>query len=275
LLLMPAWRPGGRLCVKIASVYPDNSAARLAPVQALVLLADSTTGAALALPDGKELTLRRTAAASALAARYLASPGAAELLMVGTGALAPHLVAAHCEVRPIRNVQVWGRTPERARACADVLASRLPGVGVSVASDVEAAARSADIVSCATTTTEPIIRGRWLKVGAHLDLVGAYLPETREADSDAIARGRLFVDTYEGAQQEAGDILIPMQEGRITFDHVRGDLRALVEKRVAARSAPDEITIFKSVGCALEDLAAAELALERHLAAAERLAREL
>jgi alanine dehydrogenase len=261
LLLMPAWQPGGPLGVKIATVFPDNARHSLPSVFASVLLLDGETGRPLALLDGPSLTLRRTAAASALAADYLARPDSTRLLMVGTGALAPHLVAAHRALRPIEETMIWGRDPAKARA----LAARLCGDGGAARPvvDLAAAAAEADIVSCATLAREPLVRGEWLRPGAHLDLVGGYTPEMREADDAAVARASVYVDTIAGATREAGDIVQPLRSGVLAEHDIRGDLFALARGEAPGRRSADEITLFKSVGTALEDLAAARLALAR------------
>jgi ornithine cyclodeaminase len=177
------------------------------------------------------------------------------------GALAPHLVAAHGAVRPIREVRVWGRRPEKAAA----LAARLDSAGrrVTAVSDLEAAVRDADVVSCATLSRDPLVHGEWLRPGTHLDLVGGYTPEMREADDEAIRRATVFVDTRAGALAEAGDLVQPLRAGILREEDVAGDLADLVLGRCAGRRTPDEITMFKSVGTALEDLAAARYALER------------
>jgi ornithine cyclodeaminase len=259
LLLMPAWQPGRALGVKVATVFPGNASRGLSAVQASYLLLDPETGRPCALMDGAVLTRRRTAAASALAATYLARPDSVSLLMVGTGSLAPHLVAAHAAARPIREVRVWGRSPDKAAA----LAARLDraGLGVAVVEDLESGVRSADIVSCATLSAEPLVRGAWLRPGTHLDLVGGFTPAMREADDEAVRRSRVFVDTP-AALQEAGDIVQPMQSGVLRAEDV-ADLFDLVRGRRPGRQGDGEITLFKSVGAALEDLAAARMALER------------
>jgi ornithine cyclodeaminase len=258
LLLMPAWQTGQHVGVKVVTVFPGNGARNLPAVMGNYFLLDGSTGAPLALIDGQALTARRTGAASALAADYLARKDASRLLMVGTGALAPHLVRAHATVRPIREVAVWGRTPEKARR----LASELDGRGLAVrhAPDLEAAVGEADIISCATMTIEPLIRGAWLRPGQHLDLVGGFTPAMREADDEAARRARVYVDTRDGALTEAGDVVQPVAGGVIAAEDVAGDLFELTRGEVAGRGAEDEITFFKSVGSALEDLAAARLA---------------
>ena len=260
LLLMPAWNRSF-IGVKTATVFPGNRDRDLASVLASYLLLDGTTGAPLALIDGRELTLRRTAAASALASRYLSRADSGTLLMVGTGALAPHLIRAHCRVRPIRDVLVWGRTPEKARALAAGI--DLPGVTARAMPDLAKAAMDADVISCATMAREPLIRGAWLTPGVHIDLVGGFTPEMREADDKALQVARVFVDTRVGAMQEAGDIVDPIGRGAISEAAVLGDLFDLARGHRRGREKTSDITLFKSVGTALEDLAGAALAFSR------------
>src|SRR5688500_18524002 len=190
LLLMPAWTgatsPESFLGVKIVSVFPDNGARGLPSVIGTYLLMDGATGAPLAALDGTRLTLWRTAAASALAARYLAGADATSMVMVGAGALAPFLIRAHMSQRPIREVTVWNRRPETAHRLSATLAAE--GLPVRAAEDLETAVREADIVSCATLATAPLVKGAWLKAGAYLDLVGAFKPGMREADDEALQR---------------------------------------------------------------------------------------
>lgn len=262
LLLMPAWQTaaGGFAGVKIVSVVPDNPSRALPTVIGSYLLLSALTGAPLALIDGVSLTLRRTAAASALAARHLARPDARRLVMVGSGALAPHLVAAHRAVRPIAEVVVWSRTPENARA----LAARLAGDGLDATAteDLDAAVATADIVSCATLSRVPLVHGAALPPGCHVDLVGGFLPTMREADDEAVRRARVYVDT-DAALVEAGDLTQPLENGVLTRDAISGDLAGLCRGTVAGRSGAEEITLFKSVGTAIEDLAAAILVHQR------------
>jgi len=260
LLLMPAWQAGRGLGIKIVTVFPDNARRSLPAVYGTYLLLDAATGMPLALLDGTALTLRRTAAASALAADYLARPDSTVHLMVGTGALAPHLVAAHAAVRPIRQTRIWGRDPQKAAA----LAARLVAAGTAAApvADLEAAAAGSDIITCATLAQEPLIRGAWLRPGTHLDLVGGYTPEMREADDAAVARARVYVDT-DAALHEAGDIVQPLRSGHLVQERIVGDLFGLARGTCPGRGDAAEITLFKSVGTALEDLAAAQLAVNR------------
>jgi ornithine cyclodeaminase len=261
LLLMPAWQSGRHIGVKVVTIFPENGEQGLPSVMGAYLLLDGKTGSPIALIDGPTLTLKRTAAASALASSYLSRPDCERLLMVGTGALAPYLVSAHAAVRPICNVLIWGRTPDKAVK----LAKRLDRTDFRVAAteDLEAATRGADIISCATLSRDPLVRGDWLRPGQHLDLVGAFRPDMRESDDQAIRRARVFVDTRDGATKEAGDILQPIENRVFDPIDVAGDLFDLTRGERAGRRYYDQITLFKSVGTALEDLAAAELAAER------------
>ena len=260
LLLMPAWRTEGMLGVKLVTVYPDNAQRGVAVVNALYVLMDGDTGAPLAIIDGEELTLRRTACASALASRYLSRTDARSLLMVGYGRLAPHLIAAHAAVRPLETISIWGRNDERARALATELEPHYERV--SVADDLASALAAADIVSCATLATSPLIHGRDLHAGQHVDLVGAFTPEMAEADPEALQRARVFVDTYDGARREAGDILQAIAAGALSDADLVADLAELATGDAEGRRLTEDITLFKSVGTALEDLAAAELVIE-------------
>lgn len=261
LLLMPAWNEGGGLGVKVVTVFPGNPARGVPTVGALYLLLDRQTGHARAVLDGEALTLRRTGAASALAARYLARPDARTLLVVGTGQLAPHMARAHAGVQAFERVLVWGRDPAKARA----LAGALQGLAarVEAAPALPEAVAQADLITCATTAAEPLVRGEWVRPGTHVDLVGGFTPAMREADDALVARGRLFVDTYAGALAEAGDLVQPLRAGVIAREAVLAELATLARGEHPGRTGPEEITVFKSVGTALEDLAAAELAYSR------------
>ena len=270
LLLMPAWTRGakGHLGIKLVTVFPDNGKRGLPSIYGQYLLLDGATGAPLALLDGTMLTKRRTACASGLASRYLSRPQSRRLLMIGTGALAPQLIRVHAKVRPIDEVAIWGRRPAQAQALARELADSLPrALGRSLAvrpvSDRREAVAAADIISCATLSKTPLIEGDWLREGQHVDLVGAYTTEMRESDDRAVGRARVYVDTRAGALKEAGDIVQPLANGTIGADAVVGDLFELACGERSGRRAGDAttITLFKSVGAALEDLAAAELAI--------------
>ena len=266
LLLMPAW-DAASLGVKIVTVFPRNPARGLASVSALYLLMDVASGHPLALIDGETLTLRRTAAASALASLYLSRPDSRTLLAVGPGRLAPYLVAAHCAARPIARVLVWGR--DRARAAAMAAALVRDGIAAEPCAVLDAGLAAADIVTCATTAREPVVRGALVRPGTHVDLVGAFTPEMRESDDALIAAARVFVDTRAGALREAGDLMHAIDSGAIGREHVRAELAELCTGRHHGRQAAGEITVFKSVGTALEDLCAARLVYERAVSARE------
>lgn len=255
-LIMPAWVPGGPYVVKIVNIAPGNSAKGLPGLHSTVLLHDGATGRPLALIDGDTVTARRTAAASALAASYLARRDAGHLLVVGAGRVAELLPAAFAAVRPIQRVSVWARRPDAARALA--ARWRRQGFDARLASSLEGAAGEADIISCATLSTEPVIQGEWLRAGSHLDLIGSFTPAMREAD-DACFRGAgLYIDTEE-ALIKSGDLLGPLSRGVFDRQGVRGTLKSLCRGEAAGRRDPAERTVFKSVGTAVEDLTAATL----------------
>jgi alanine dehydrogenase len=259
ILLMPAWTNSGERFIghKLVNVFPDNAKLGKPSVNGSYVLMSGDTGETLAVMDGTALTLWRTAAASALAARYLAREDASHLVMVGAGALAPHLVRAHRVVRPIERVTLWNRS--RSRAIATAFALSTAGIEPVIADDLEAAVREADIVSCATLSEKPLIRGAWLKKGAHVDLVGAFTPQMREADDAAIRRARIYVDCRASAPKGSGDIAIPLRKKIIGLKDIQGDLYELCRGKKKGRKRKDEITLFKSTGIALEDLAAALL----------------
>lgn len=254
---LAAWQPGEGLGIKLTTVFPANT--DRPTVQALVVMFDSSTGSPIALLDGTELTYRKTAADSALGARYLARHDARTLLMVGAGGLAAHLVAAHRTVRPsIERVLVWNRTPARA----EVLTAHI-GEVAEVVTDLDTAINLADVISTATMTREPLVSGRLLKQGTHLDLVGAFRPDHREVDDDAVTRSAIFVDDREATLTEGGDLVIPMTAGLITSGHVRGDLWQLCRGEVAGRTDDETITLFENGGGGHLDLMAARCALAR------------
>lgn len=253
LLLMPAWQAHEDLGVKIVTVSPQNSQRGLPGVQGLYLYLDAETGTPQALMDARTLTNARTAAASALAASYLAGKGTRSMLMVGTGSLAPYLIQAHAALRPIEKVLIWGRT----KAKAERLAMALEGLEGEVVESVESAVPEVDLISTATFATAPLISGRLLKPGQHLDLVGAFRPDMREADDAAVQRARVFVDVLESGLRESGDIVQPLKNGSLKSSEIQGDLFSLCQAGQFARQSPEEITLFKSVGHALEDLVAA------------------
>lgn len=267
LLCMPAFNPQGGATVKLSTLSPENPAVGLPVIQAAIIVF-SRSGTPVAMLDGTAVTRLRTAAASALASRYLSRPDSAHLAIIGTGALAPTMAQAHCAVRPIRTVSIWGRSPERVAKTATAIRGLLAEhVEVRIARSAEESVATADVVSCATSSPTPLIRGSWLRPGTFVDAVGSFSPSKRETDDDVVLRARIFVDTIEGALAEAGDILDPLARGVIDRGRLEGELADLVSGRMKGRGHPQEITLFKSVGTALEDLAVSEFLLA---AAAQR-----
>ena len=256
-LLMPAWMPGGPYGVKIINIAPGNAARGLPALHASYLLHEAGTGRPLALIDGDELTARRTAAASALAASSLARAAARRLLVVGAGRVAALLPHAYREVRTLGRVEVWARKPAAAAALAT--GWREAGIDADAVTDLAAAVAKADIVSCATLANAPLIRGVWLCEGSHLDLIGSFTPQMREADDDCLRGASVYVDTEE-ALAKSGDLLGAIASGAFAATALRGTLATLSRGEVAGRRDERERTVFKSVGTALEDLAAAMLA---------------
>ncbi len=268
LLLMPAWHETGvsetgHIGVKVVSVFPNNDARAKPTIGGAYLLLSGATGEVDAVMDAPSLTLWRTAAASALAASYLARPQASHLVMVGAGSLAPHLIKAHAAVRPIKKVTIWNRNGAKAKTLAAELSAAMSKLDISASDDLEAAIRAADIVSAATLSREPLIRGAWLSPGVHVDLVGGYTPAMREADDEAVRRSAVFVDTREGATREAGDIVQPLERKVITREDIKADLFDLCRNIHPGRESETQITLFKSVGTAIEDLALATLVYRR------------
>ena len=263
LLLMPAWIPGRYMGVKMATVFPGNSNRGLPAIFGNYILSSGRTGEMKALIEGGELTARRTAAASALASGYLSREDARELLIVGTGRLAINLAQAHSVSRQIERVHIWGRSSAKADALCEELGAM--GINAHPVDNLEEAARTADIVSCCTLSSDPVVCGDWLKAGSHLDLVGGFKPTMRETDNRAIERSSVFVDTRAGATKEAGDITQPMAQGILDESGILADLYDLANGWHIGRARDEEITLFKSVGAACEDLAGAILAYEKAL----------
>ncbi|MCC2612864.1 bifunctional Delta(1)-pyrroline-2-carboxylate/Delta(1)-piperideine-2-carboxylate reductase [Neorhizobium petrolearium] len=260
MLLMPAWVPGDHIGVKILNLFPDNHLRALPTIIGSYLLSSGKTGEMLAIVEGGELTARRTAATSALAARYLAREESETMLMVGTGRLSLNLIQAHAVTRPLKRFLVWGRGYEKAEETSKE--ARGLGFDAVAVDDLGAAACQADIISCATLSSQPLIRGEWLKPGTHLDLVGAFKPSMRESDDEAVRRSFVFVDTRAGAAQEGGDIVQPLASGILAMEDIKAELAELARGKHPGRTRVDEITLFKSVGAALEDLAGAILAYQ-------------
>lgn len=256
LLVMPAWQGGKAIGLKAVTFFPDNAAKGKPTINAGYLLFDGADGAALAAVDGDSMTERRTAATSALAADHLARRDAKVLLVCGTGQVASVLAEAHASVRAYEKIMIWGRSPEKAaKRAAELAAAGLPA---TLCCDLEAGCRAADVVSCATASTTPLILGKWLAEGTHLDLIGAFKADMRESDTQAITQARVFVDGRDGAML-SGDLAAPAAEGVFAAGDIAGDLAEVV-RGTAGRGSDAERTVFKSVGLSSEDLVAAMLA---------------
>lgn len=257
LLIMPAWQLGALLGIKTVSIAPGNAEHGLPGLFSSYTLFDASTGQPLAMMDGNEITSRRTAAASALAASRLADPASRHLLVVGSGRVASLLPDAYRAALPgIGQVSVWARRPEAAQP----LVEQWRGIGIeaNAVPELADACRQADIVTCATLAREPLIRAEWLKPGSHLDLIGGFTPQMREAHASCFVNAELWVDTDE-ALRKSGDLLQPLTEGLITPACIRGDLAKLCRLAPGAAHQPGQRSVFKSVGTGLEDLAAARL----------------
>jgi len=251
---LPGWAPGGPIVVKMVGVFPQN--AGLHPpqpaVQGLVVLFDGATGAAQLAADGAAMTARKTAADSALGSQILSREDAEDLLIVGAGALAPHFIKAHLAARPsLKRTVIWNRTTSKAELVAAQL--RTEDIEIAVGEDLDACVARADVISCVTMSDKPLIKGRLLRPGCHLDLVGAYLPTLREADDVAISGARIFVDSRSN-MEGGGDLRQAVQSGAIAWSDVRADLFELVTEKMQGRTTGDEITLFKNNGGAHLDL---------------------
>jgi ornithine cyclodeaminase len=258
LLLMPAWTDNQTepfMGVKIVSVVPENGTRNLPSIYGVYYLMNGQTGEPLLTIDGARLTVWRTAAASALASSYLSRKDSKVLTMIGSGALSPFMIMAHMAVRPIEEVFLWNHNIRNAHALAEKL--RAEGIPVTSHPDLVTAVGKSNIVSAATLTKTPLIHGNWVKPGTHIDTVGAFTPEMRETDDVLVTKATIFCDTFAGALKEAGDLVIPINSGVINKEHVVGDLFSLTRGEHPGRKSADEITYFKSVGTALEDLAGA------------------
>ncbi len=258
--MMPSWQAGSDIGIKLVTVTPESYKFDLPSIQGTYVLFDAVRGCVKATMDAPALTAKRTAAASALASRFMSRPNSRKLLMVGTGTLSSQLIRAHASVRPIEEVIIWGRNPEKAQAIAEL--DSLSGFNIRVADDLSQAINEVDIVSVATMSKEPLIMGDWLQEGQHLDLVGAYRPDMREADDECIRRCRIVVDNYTGACKETGDIATPLANGVLQKDEICADLFQLCREERTFERKDKDITLFKSVGHALEDLAAAQLVVK-------------
>ncbi|RYD61520.1 MAG: ornithine cyclodeaminase family protein [Verrucomicrobiaceae bacterium] len=253
--MLPSWNEDV-IALKAFTYFPQNEA----PFRSLyskILVFDRANGVPLALVDGASVTYWRTAGVSALAADILARKDASTLLLLGTGRLAPYLIRAHASVRPIQRVQVWGRDPDKARALASAAAAEHPGISFEVAGDIQATCGEADVIVAATGSPDILVRGAWIKPGTHTDFLGNHHADRRECDTELVTRSTVYVDTRANCFREAGEILLPIAEGVFSQEQVVGELSDLCRGTVPSRTRDEEITLFKSVGCALGDLCGA------------------
>ncbi|MEX0298959.1 MAG: ornithine cyclodeaminase family protein [Kordiimonas sp.] len=259
-LVMPSWHTEKFIGTKLVTVMPENTKVNLPTISGLYALFEIETGQPVLLMDAPELTARRTTAVSALAARYLAREDAKTLLVVGSGTLAEHMVPAHSAVRSYTDIMIYGRTDSKTEALAEKLQGQ--GYPVRAVLDVEVAARQADVIACATTSYTPVIKGDWLKDGCHLDLVGAFRADMQEVDDEAVIKSDLYADTWAGVLAEGGDIVIPKAKGLLDEQSFKAELADLVCGKKPGRQDKKSITLFKSVGTAISDFAAADLAYD-------------
>lgn len=265
MLLMPSWTGDAERSyagIKVATVHPENHLLNAPSIHALYYLMDGQTGAPLATMDATRITLWRTACASALASSYLSRTDSSIMTMVGSGNLAPYFIRAHMAVRPITKVHLWNHNIRNAQILADKLQAE--GLPVTAHPDLVSAVEESDIISTATFSTTPLVFGKWLKPGAHVDGAGAFTAERRETDDEVVKRAKIYCDTKAGAMREGGDIAMPLKDGVIEESDVLGDLHDLTRGTVAGRQNESDITFFKSVGHALEDLAAAIVIHEKN-----------
>ena len=255
LLLMPAWNPSKTAGVKIVTVSPENGQFELPSIQGTYIYFDAIKGSIKAILEAKSLTVKRTAAASALASSFLSKEDSNSLLMIGTGALSTNLIKAHASVRPIKKVFIWGRNFQKAQAICEQLKDE--NFEIHPIHSIEDRISAVDIISCATLSKLPLVLGKHLKNGQHIDLVGAYKKDMREADDETISKASVFIDTFQGGLKESGDIVIPLQSGILKEGDIKADLFQLCSNQKRGRVSSEEITVFKSVGHALEDLSAA------------------
>jgi 1-pyrroline-2-carboxylate reductase [NAD(P)H] len=260
--LLPAWNDSV-IGVKAFTYFPGNEAAGYASLYSKILLFDRNHGVPLALVDGTAVTYWRTAAVSALAARHLSRPDAASLLLLGTGRLAPFLIAAHLAVRALKRVYLWGRDGAKVAALQSRLRSSHPGVEFIGVEDLAGCAGLADIIVSATGAATPLLQGAWVGAGCHVDLLGNHSPDRRECDSALIANSTVYVDSMDNVLREAGELLIPIAEGVFSAGAIGGELKDLCRATAPGRSEAGQITVFKSVGTALSDLIAAQLVLQK------------
>lgn len=253
--MLPSWNDQV-IALKAFTYFPHNQAPQRS-LYSKILVFDRANGVPLALVDGASVTYWRTAGVSALAADFLARKDASTLFLLGTGRLALYLIRAHASVRPLKRVIVWGRNPAKACEVVAAAAAEHPGISFEVAGDIEAACGAADLIVAATGSPDILVRGAWVKPGTHTDFLGNHHADKRECDTELVTRSKVYVDTRTNCFREAGEILVPIAEGVFSSEQVLGELSDLCRGSVLGRTTEDELTLFKSVGCALGDLCGA------------------
>lgn len=259
------WQPEKAIGAKVITIFPRNNQERTWPsIQAVYILFEGVNGTPIACLDGTALTWLKTASDSALGSRLLSREDIESMLMIGAGQMAPHLITAHCEIRPsLKTVQIWNRTADKAEDLCTSLADRIPGISFMPVTDIEAGARTADLICSAIGCEQPILQGEWLKPGTHVDLIGAYTADMREADDLCLQRGSLFVDARKTTIHHIGELMIPLASGAISETDVLADLSDLCQQTHPGRQADDEITVFKNGGGGHLDLMCARI-LHQH-----------
>ena len=254
--VLPSWNDE-LVAVKSFTYFPDNPKPKYASLYSKIMLFDRKHGEPLALVDGTSVTFWRTAGISGLASRLLSRENSKTLLLLGTGNLAPYIIRAQLSVRPIDRVMVWGRTLGNAQAVVEQLAKENDAVRFEVANDLQAACGEADIIVSATGSHEPLVFGDWVRPGTHTNFIGNHHAKKRECDTALVAKSKVYADSYVNCFKEAGEVLVPINEGAISKDHVVGELTQMCSGAVSLRESGDEITLFKSIGMALSDLVGA------------------
>ena len=254
--VLPSWNDQ-LVAVKSFTYFPDNPKPKYASLYSKIMLFDRKHGEPLALVDGTSVTFWRTAGISGLASRLLSREDSQTLLLLGTGNLAPYIIRAQLSVRPIDRVMVWGRTLGNAQAVVEQLAKENDAMRFEVADDLQAACGEADIIVSATGSHEPLVLGDWIRPGTHTDFIGNHHATKRECDTALVAKSKVYADSYVNCFKEAGEVLVPINEGAISKDHVVGELTQMCSGAVALRESANEITLFKSIGMALSDLVGA------------------
>lgn len=260
LLLMPAWN-NQVISIKIVTIFPDNK--ELPAISGVILIFDAKTGLPLATIDAGEITAKRTAAASALASSFLSRNNSKRLLILGTGRLVPYLAEAHSYIRDLSTISIWGRDTKKAEKTANSIPDSIKNkCQINVVQNLKEEVVKADIISTATRSTAPLIKKEWISSGTHLDLVGGYRKDMREVDDETIKMASIFVDTKVGVIAEAGDIIQPIEKGIISIKDIKADFYDLCQNKHKGRATREEVTLFKSVGCSLEDIVASSLIVD-------------